>query len=310
MVAQRAISQRHRSPGSIHTVIDRKGIVSFLVITFGITYAIEGALILAGFRLTRIPPLYGQYIIAGVMWVPAAAALLTIKFITREGFGITNFRVGALRPYLISALIVPACFIATYTLTWFLGLGQPDWQLANFRALLGSAGSKTSNIPSSGVILPAIFLASLLLGPAINGIFGFGEEFGWRGYLLPKLMPLGKPKAYTIVGVIWGLWHAPLIVVGFNYPGHPLLGILGMIAMTTAIGIYINELTLRNHSSILAGWIHGAFNGQVYGIWRILFPNVNPLIGGFTGVIGVIVWLIVGVWEMRRGKVVTALSGD
>jgi hypothetical protein len=291
-------------------MIDRKGIISFLIITFGITYAIEGTLILAGFRLTGVPPLYGQLIIAGVMWVPAVATVLTIKLITHEGFAITNFRIGALRPYLTSALVVPACFIATYTLTWLLGLGQPDWQLEDFRAFLASTGVETSTMPTSALILPTIFLASLFLGPTINGIFGFGEEFGWRGYLLPKLIPLGKLKAYTIVGVIWGLWHAPLIVVGFNYPGYPLLGIVGMVVMTTAIGIYINELTLRNRSSILAGWIHGAFNGQVYGIWRILFPNVNPLIGGFTGVIGVTVWLILGLWKVHRGRVVTTLSGD
>jgi hypothetical protein len=286
-------------------MIDRKGIISFLIITFGITYAIEGTLIFAGFRLIGVPPLYGQLIIAGVMWVPAVATVLTIKLITQESFAITNFRIGALRPYLTSALVVPACFIATYALTWLLGLGQPDWQLADFRALLASTGAETSTMPSSALILPAVFLASLFLGPTINGIFGFGEEFGWRGYLLPKLMPLGKLRAYTIVGVIWGLWHAPLIVVGFNYPGYPLLGIVGMAVMTTAIGIYINELTVRNRSSILAGWIHGAFNGQAYGIWRILFPNVNPLMGGFTGVIGATVWLILGLWKVHRGRIVT-----
>ena len=291
-------------------MIDRKGIISFLIITFGVTYTIEGALILTGFRLTGISPLYGQLIIAGVMWVPATATVITIKLITHEGFAITNFRIGALKPYLTSALVVPACFITTYTLTWLLGLGQPDWQLADFRTLLASTGTETSTMPSSALILPAVFLSSLFLGPTINGIFGFGEEFGWRGYLLPKLMPLGKLKAYIIVGVIWGLWHAPLIVVGFNYPGYPLLGIVGMVVMTTAIGIYINELTLQNRSSILAGWIHGAFNGQAYGIWRILFPNVNPLIGGFTGVIGVIVWLFLGIWKTYRGRVVTTLSDD
>lgn len=291
-------------------MIDGKGIISFLIITFGITYAIEGTLILAGFRLTGVPPLYGQFIIAGVMWVPAVATVLTVKLITHEGFAITNFRIGALRSYLTSALVVPACFITTYTLTWLLGLGQPDWQLADFRAFLASTGAKTSTMPSSALFLPAVFLASVFLGPTINGIFGFGEEFGWRGYLLPKLIPLGKVKAYTILGVIWGLWHAPLIVVGFNYPGYAVLGIVGMVVMTTAIGIYINELTLQNRSSILAGWIHGAFNSQVYGIWRILFPNVNPLIGGFTGVIGVTVWLILGLWKVHRGRVVTTVSGD
>ncbi len=291
-------------------MIDRKGIISFLILTFGITYAIEGVLILSGFRVTSVPALYGQYIIAGVMWVPAVATALTIKWITHEGFAITNFRIGALRPYLISALVVPAGFIATYALTWLLGLGQPDWQLAEFRALLAFTGADTSTMPSSAVILPAIFLASLLVGPTLNGIFAFGEEFGWRGYLLPKLMPLGKLQAYTLVGVIWGLWHAPLILIGFNYPGYLFLGIVAMAGMTTAIGIYINEMALRNRSSILAGWIHGAFNGQAYGIWRILFPNVNPLIGGFTGVIGIAVWLILGLWIANRGRAVTTLSGD
>jgi hypothetical protein len=281
-------------------LIDRKGIISFLAITFGITYAIEGTLILAGLRLTGVPPLYGQLVLAGLMWVPSVATVITIKWITREGFAVTNLRIGAWRPYVISALVVPACFVITYALTWLLGLGQPDWELANLRAFMSSTGAETPTIPSSTLVLPAVFLASLVLGPTINGIFGFGEEFGWRGYLLPKLIPLGKLKAYTILGVIWGLWHAPLIAIGFNYPGYPLLGIVGMMVMTTTIGIYINEMALRNRSTILAGWIHGAFNGQAYGIWRILFPNVNPLIGGFTGVVGAAVWLILGLWKAYR----------
>lgn len=283
-------------------MIDRKGIFSYLAITFGITYAIEGALILAGFRMTRLPPIYGQIVIAGVMWVPTLATVLTVKFVTREGFGVTNFRVGALKPYLISALVVPACFVVTYGLTWLFGLGQPDWALADFRALMALAGADTSTMPPSGLVLPAVFVSSLFVGPTINGLFGFGEEFGWRGYLLPKLMGLGKLKAYAIVGVIWGLWHAPLVLVGFNYPGYPLLGVVGMAAMTTAVGIYINELTLRNRSSILAGWIHGVFNGQVYGVWKLLFPAANPLLGGFTGVVGIAVWLAVGLWTVRRGE--------
>ena len=137
------------------------------------------------------------------------------------------------------------------------------------------------------------------MGPTVNGLFGFGEEFGWRGYLLPKLMPLGKWKAYTLVGIIWGLWHAPLILAGFNYPGFPVLGVLGMIGMTTTFGFYINEMTLRHRSSILAGWMHGAFNGQFYGVWRILFPEAHPLLGGVTGLVGMLVWAALGLAVTR-----------
>jgi hypothetical protein len=291
-------------------MIDRKGIFSFLIITFGITYSIEGTLILAGLKLTGVPQLYGQLVIAGVMWVPTVATIVTIKWITCESFAITNFRIGSWKPYLISALIVPACFMFIYALTWLLGLGKPDWQLTGFRALMTSTNARITTMPSSALILPALFLSSLVIGPTLNGIFGFGEEFGWRGYLLPKLMPLGQPKAYTILGVIWGLWHAPLIIVGFNYPGYPVWGIIGMMVLTTTFGIYINEMTLQNRSSILAGWIHGTFNGQGYGIWRILFPNVNPLIGGFTGVVGAIVWLVLGLWKVYRRPKITSYPGE
>ena len=279
--------------------VDRKGIASFLLITFALTYAIEGALALAGFSWEGIPPILGQYIIAGVMWVPALATVLTIKLVTREGFGITNLRFGSLKPYLFSALVIPLAFAVIYGLTWLLGLGQPDWNLDGLRELMASSGADVSTMPPASTLLAVLFFSSLILGPTINGIFGFGEEYGWRGYLLPKLMPLGKPKAYLILGIIWGLWHAPLVLMGFNYPGYPLLGVMWMCALTTALGIFLNEMTLRYKSSILAGSIHGAFNGQGYGVWRILFPTVNPLLGGVTGLVGIAVITLLGLWVAR-----------
>jgi membrane protease YdiL (CAAX protease family) len=141
-------------------------------------------------------------------------------------------------------------------------------------------------------------LVSTLVAPFINSLFGLGEEIGWRGFLLPRLLPLGKPRAYVLLGVIWGLWHAPLVAVGFNYPGYPVLGIIWMCGLTTALGMYINELALRERSTLLAGWLHGLFNSQSYGIWRILFPAANPLLGGITGLVGIGVWLAIGLTEI------------
>ena len=281
-------------------MLDRKGLISYLAITFGLTYAIEGAMILAGFRFTDQPVIIAQVIVAAVMWVPALATIVTVKFVTREGFSVTNLRFGPWKPYLASAVVVPLAFVATYLLTWALGLGDPDWQLSDFYGFMVSAGADPATLPPPGVFLLATFLGSLIVGPTINGFFGFGEELGWRGYLLPKLMPLGKARATLIGGVIWGLWHAPLILIGFNYPGYPLLGVIWMCGLTTALSLYINEMTLRNRSSVLAGWIHGAFNGQAYGIWRLLFPDVNPLLGGLTGLVGIAVWTALGLWTMRR----------
>jgi hypothetical protein len=89
------------------------------------------------------------------------------------------------------------------------------------------------------------------------------------------------------------------VLQGFNYPGYALLGVLWMCALTTALGIFLNEMTLRYKSSILAGSIHGAFNGQGYGIWRILFPTAHPLLGGITGIIGILVLAALGRWAMN-----------
>ncbi len=280
--------------------LDRKGIAAFLLITFALTYAIEGAVGWAGFRWEGVPSLLAQYVVAGVMWVPALATVITIKFITREGFAITNLRFGPLKPYLAAALIMPLTFAVAYGLTWLLGLGQPDWELSALRDLMASSGADVSSMPPASTLLAGLFITSLFVGPTINGLAAFGEEFGWRGYLLPKLMPLGKLRAYLLIGVIWGLWHAPLILMGFNYPGYPLLGVIGMSAMTTALGIFLNEMTLRYRSSILAGSIHGAFNGQGYGIWRQLFPTVNPLLGGITGLVGIAVLTLLGLITVRK----------
>lgn len=283
-------------------MIDRKGIAAFLIITFTLTYAIEGALIWGGFRITDQPALYGQLAIVGVMWAPAFATVLTIKFITREGFAGTNLRFGSWRPYLKTALVIPIVFAVIYALTWLLGLGNLDWQLTDLSEMAATAGADISQMPQPLAIILGTLAITLVVTPFINSLVAFGEELGWRGYLLPKLMPLGKTKAYLLMGVIWGLWHAPLVLIGFNYPGYPILGVLWMIGLMTAMGVYLNELTLRNRSTFLAAWMHGVVNSQGYGVWRLLFPTVNPLWGGMTGLIAIAVWLGIGLWEVRRGQ--------
>jgi len=282
-------------------MLNRKGIISFLLITFGITYLIEGVLILSGFRVTLIPAIIGQYTILIAMWVPALATCITIRFITKEKLNSTLFSFGpSIKPYLFSALVIPLAFVITYLLTWALGLGKPDWRLTSFFELIASSGVDMSTAPAPGLILPLLFVISLVAAPFLNSIAAFGEEWGWRGYLLPRLIPLGKWKAYLIVGVVWGLWHAPMIAVGFNYPGMPVLGILLMVLLTTALGIFINEMTLHYQSAILAGWIHGVFNSQAYGIWRmLLFAGTIPALGGITGLVGIVVIAILGLFTMR-----------
>lgn len=279
--------------------IDWKGLSSYLIVTFAITYAIELALILS--HTSPIVKGFGQYVVAGVMWVPALATVVTVKFVTHEGFGIANIRVGDWRPYVASALMLPGGFLLIYAVTWALGLGQPDWALSEFRKQFAAAGLEAPRTPAPALLWPALFLAMTAVAPFVNALFGFGEELGWRGYLLPKLLPLGKVWAYVLLGIVWGLWHAPLVFAGFMYPGHPLSGTLMFIGLTTTLGIYMNELTLRHRSSVLAGWIHGVFNSQRLGVWALLFPVTTPWLGGYAGAVGLTMWLLLGLWAVRRG---------
>jgi hypothetical protein len=111
--------------------------------------------------------------------------------------------------------------------------------------------------------------------------------------LLPHLTPLGKPAAYAISGVVWGLWHLPLVLVGLTYPGYPILGILGFILLVSAINVIENELYLRyQRSTLLAAWIHGLFNTQKLGVWSLIFVGINSLLGGYAGLVGIVIFWI------------------
>jgi len=276
-------------------MLNKKGLLAFLAITFCITYTIEGVMIFYGVRFTPLDtPLWAQLIVAGVMWVPGLAAFITMRFITHEKFSTSLLRFGSWKPYLAAWILFPLIFILIYTTTWALGLGQPDWQLTAFLQTIASSGADISAAPRVELIIGGVFATSLFASVWINSLAGFGEEWGWRGYLLPRLMPLGKVKAYLLVGIIWGVWHAPLIMVGFNYPGTPLLGLAAFLGMTTAVSIFMNEMTLRYQSAVLAGWMHGLFNSQAYGIWRLVFPTLNPLLGGITGMVGIFLLSLLG----------------
>ncbi len=106
----------------------------------------------------------------------------------------------------------------------------------------------------------------------------FGEEFGWRAYMTPKLeqiMPM--PAALLVGGILWGVWHAPLTVQGHNfgldYVGFPYLGILLMCVMCIADGAILTLLTKRTKSVIPAAIMHGINNNMSFGVFLTLFGS-------------------------------------
>ncbi|MCC6147860.1 MAG: CPBP family intramembrane metalloprotease, partial [Anaerolineaceae bacterium] len=137
----------------------------------------------------------------------------------------------------------------------------------------------------------------VLISPLLNGVATFGEEFGWRGYLQPKLMPLGARKAMLWMGVIWGVWHWPVIAMGHNYgldySGAPWLGMLMMVVFTFITGTLLGWITLRSGSIWPAVIGHAAINGIASLPALFLQGNPNPLIGPLpVGLIPLIVWAV------------------
>ena len=109
-------------------------------------------------------------------------------------------------------------------------------------------------------------LISIVSGVVLS-FAAFGEEFGWRGYMMPKLIELvGMPKALIIGGIIWGLWHAPLTCVGHNfgmdYPGFPYVGIIVMCLFCTVLGTILMYVTIKTNSIWPAAFMHAVNNSS------------------------------------------------
>ncbi|WP_371865723.1 CPBP family intramembrane glutamic endopeptidase [Dictyobacter kobayashii] len=101
----------------------------------------------------------------------------------------------------------------------------------------------------------------------------FGEEYGWRGYLQSELLKMGRVRGVLLVGVIWGAWHWPLILMGFSYPNYPLLGLLLTVLFTMGFAIVLGTAVLRSGSVLLAAYLH-ALNDQTTGF--IVFLGYKP----------------------------------
>lgn len=253
----------------------------------------------------------------GYMGAPAAAHLLT-RWLTHEGWHDLylrpRFRQGW--RYWVLCWFAPAIFCFAGMAIFFTLFPQYfDPGLTSLQTMLANAAQASGQAQSTinpWLLVVAQTGLALVIAPAINAIPILGEEFGWRAYLQPKLMPLGGRKAMFWMGIVWGLWHAPIIAMGhnygLNYPGAPWLGILTMTWFTFVFGTFIGWAVLRAGSVWPAVIGHGALNG-IAGIY-IFFTRGQPnlMLGpSMTGLIGSLaIAVVAAVIYLRRGTLVPA----
>lgn len=291
--------------------LETRRILIFLLITFTMTYAYSFGVVwpLAGDAdLRTMPSVAVQLSVAAIMLFPAIGVLLT-RLITGEGFRNAwlrlNFR-GNVKTYLL-AWFGPGVLTVLGTGLYFLLFPEAfDPDLGYLKATLTAAGGGEAELPVSwSVLLLVQAVQALLLAPALNVITCFGEEWGWRGYLLPKMAEKLPPVPMLLVtGVIWGLWHAPITALGHNYgvgyPGFPWTGIAAMCGFCIVLGIFFSYLTLKTGSCIPAILAHGAVNGTAaLGVY-LTEDGGDPFVGPApTGIVGAIPFIITALLCLR-----------
>jgi CAAX protease family protein len=195
---------------------------------------------------------------------------------------------GSWRYYLLFGLSIVAYYILQAVLNAVFGLGSA--QLAPIPA---PAGLNSTTF----LILGAV--QSVLIAPFLAIVIAFGEEYGWRGYLQSELFKMGRVRGVLLLGVIWGAWHWPLILMGYNYPGHPLLGLLLMVLYTTGLAVVLGYAVLKSGSVLLSAYLH-ALNNQVVAF--IVAMGFKPNDNAFSfdiGIYGIVTLAIIALLILR-----------
>lgn len=278
------------------TKTDTRRIVIFLSFAFGIAW-LTGLVIYLNGGLVNSPQIAPGVTLALVllatvyMWSPALGNILT-RLVTREGWKDLwlrpNFRKGW--PFWLIAWFLPALMTLAGAALFFALFPQFfDPALSYVRAHMPSMSSVTSLSLWTTTIIQLVL--GVLIAPVLNSPATLGEEFGWRAYLLPKLMPLGGRRAMLLIGAIWGLWHWPVILMGYEYglkyPGFPWIGPVLFIWVTFCFGTFLGWLTLRGKSVWPAVIGHAAINGIAAVAVLATTGQPNPLLGPLpVGIIG------------------------
>lgn len=298
----------------MNEILKNKRLIIFLSLAFGISWMFGLIIYLTG-RIADSPEIIPGTRITlalvltagGYMWGPAIAHLLT-RLITK-----TPWKELHLKPFikvewkaLLAGWFMPGILSIIGAVLFFLifpGLFDP--QMSTLSSQMPTVLEGTTP-PILQVVILQTMLALVISAP-MNAMATFGEEFGWRAFLLPELMPLGKRKALIISSIIWGVWHWPMILMGHNYgldyPGYPWLGLVAMVWFTLSVGIYIGWLSIKGRSVWPAVLAHGSLNGLA-SIGALFLKDTPPLLFGPTpaGLIGCIPFTIIALWILLKEK--------
>ena len=273
----------------------------YILLSSGISWSVALVMKLAHIDIGNV---VGLVIVAALyMPAPALATFVIQKFIYKEGF--TQYGWTFDRKATKWILMIPLFFLAlTATTFMVIGLfgnthllpqfGQIDFSQDNFFLRLKDIAGSTVDISKLHVPRIPPYLVFIILmgegivaGSTVNLPFMFGEEFGWRGLMLSETRQMGFLKANCFIGLVWGVWHWPIILMGHNYPHHPYLGPFMMILFTVSISPLFAYVRIKTKSILGSCMLHGMINAT--GAMYLLFiANGNELYSTIAGWAGII----------------------
>ncbi len=277
----------------------------YILFSFAFSWTVALIMKLAKVDINTIT---GTVLLAGLyMPGPALATFVIQKYIYKEGFkqyGWTFDR-KAWKWILYTPLIFLGLTLLTFVIIGLLGnshlipqFGQIDFSKENVIVRLKELASskiRMDNIKMPDIPPLLLFIAMLVQGiiggSTINLPFMFGEEFGWRGLMLKETKSLGFLKANVFIGLVWGFWHLPVILMGHNYPHHPYIGIIMMSLFTISVAPIFAYVRIKTKSILGACMLHGMVNatGALYVLYIANWNELYSWIAGWAGIISVVI---------------------
>lgn len=245
------------------TTYDKSKTRKYLIWTFSIAWVMQvGVALLYRNGLAII----GQLLMAVMMFAPLFGVLLAGQSLSGMGWK-PQFR-GKVKP-LLMAWFLPALLTAIGAAIYFAVF--PGHFDVSGEYLVANGGAEALVLmEAQGVSYFQYVLISIVgcltYAPLVNAFFAVGEEAGWRGFLYPQLKAkFGRKKGWLIGGVIWGIWHWPVIwLIGYeygtDYVGFPIVGMLIFCIFTTAAGIVCDWLYEKSGCIWIPSVFHGAIN--------------------------------------------------
>ena len=213
-----------------------------------------------------------QLLLVVSMFCPLVSVLLVQKFWLHQPTGISwRPRLKGNGRYLLAAWFGPAVFTVLAAVLYFAVFPSRldfsgSWLVAAYGGEMDAQTLRSQLGVSTLSYLLQNGLFAVLLAPAINMFPALGEEVGWRGYMMPRLKErFGLLNGRLLGGVVWGVWHWPLMLLvgyeyGTNYLGAPLLGLVVWCVVCFALNTLLDILYEKTESIWVPAIAHGAFN--------------------------------------------------